>query len=186
MDYRIASYLRSTKQPDRHANPAAPACYYRSETKRQRRAKLRAVHLRQIRSLKYTAALALGLTLHAQELPQAPKPHILTVDRALYAADLTLRVMDTTSTHALFNDPCACHYEIDPIAPGGKGWGHVSLFQAGMFLAVAGSAEVLRRHHHPRIARIVMLADIADEVWAVQNNMRISTPPPAPVGHPFR
>jgi len=105
-------------------------------------------------------------------LPDAPR-RVITVNRALYSADLTLRLMDTVTTHSFLNDSCACFHEANPISPSSQGWSHIAAFQSAAFGVVAGGSSRLGRRH-PRLARTALILDIASEIYAVQNNLRRS------------
>jgi hypothetical protein len=113
-------------------------------------------------------------TAGAQE-PQHVKEqrHLKKVDFALYAAEATVRSLDLVSTHALLTAPCKCFYEADPIAPGGRDVVPQVAFHSGVSAAIIVGHRELVRHRHPRLARLLIVADIVSETWAVQNNFRL-------------
>lgn len=110
---------------------------------------------------------------HTVPAPAASSRRIPIPMRALYLADLGLRIADIVTTHRDLNNPCECMREADPIAPHGKGWAGDVAFQAGMWAAVTVGAEVLRRHRHGRLAAAGVAGDVASETWAVQHNLRL-------------
>ena len=116
------------------------------------------------------AGLACGMA-GAQEPRRIKK-----VDLVLYAADSTIRSLDIVSTHALLASPCKCFYETDPMAPGSRDVLPQAAFHYGMTAAVIVGHRMLERHHHARLARLLIVADLVSETWAVQNNFRQEEP----------
>lgn len=110
-------------------------------------------------------------------LPNAPQPNLkpktAIVDHMLTGVDVGLRWGDVLTTRQFMLNPCNCHHEINPIAPHTPGWAEQVSFQMGMALVVNGGSSWLRRKGHRKLARIVVIADIASETWALQNNLRL-------------
>jgi hypothetical protein len=117
--------------------------------------------------------LALTSTVGAQALPDAPKPHT-KLDTTLTILDFGARTADLISTRNFMANRCQCIYEIDPIAPHTRALGPQLAFTYGMFAVVTGGAYMLRKHGHRKIARALVLADIADETYADINNIRLN------------
>jgi len=109
-------------------------------------------------------------------LPNAPRPALRQPDRlnkVLWAVDMGLRTGDAITTHQFLTHPCKCFHEVDPIAPKSGGWGEQFAFQYGAGMAVGISSRWLERRGHRKLARTLLVVDIASEVWAVQNNLRL-------------
>ena len=109
--------------------------------------------------------LAIGAA-HAQS------PFKISADRALAASEFGARTLDMWSTHRALNAKCGCNYEADPLAPHGKGWGGDAAFQYGASVAINFGAIELRKHHHEKWARALLIVDMADESVATVNNVR--------------
>lgn len=119
------------------------------------------------------AAVALG-PLRAR----AQRP----VEFALDAADATIRALDAVSTHALLASPCRCFREDDPLAPHTAAFVPIAAFQAGIGAGTIEGSRRLAAHGHPRLGRLLLVADIAAETWAVQHNFRQHEPAPKAPG----
>jgi len=104
---------------------------------------------------------------------------------ALFSADATIRALDGYSTIKLLNDPCRCFHESDPIAPKGGSIAAEAAFQAGALAAVYGGAWLLNRHGHHKLARTLLMLDVASESYAVGRNLT-RTRNIAPVGTPLQ
>src|SRR5882724_9172944 len=117
----------------------------------------------------------------------APKPETFNTKFviALFSADATVRALDGYSTVKLLNDPCHCFHESDPIAPKGGSIAAEAAFQAGTLAAVYGSAWLLNRHGHHKLARTLLMLDVASESYAVGRNLT-RTRNIAPVGTPLQ
>jgi hypothetical protein len=111
--------------------------------------------------------------LGAQALPDAPKPSN-KLDRTLILLDFGARTADLVSTRNFLNNPCKCIHEVDPIAPHTASLGPQLAFQYGMFGLVTGGSQLLRKHHHTKLATALLMWDIGDEVYAVQSNVRVN------------
>ena len=132
-------------------------------------------------------ALACCLTAHAQVAAPKPAP-MVKVDWALLVADATSRALDAASTRAMLTAPCHCNYErVLPPAIAD----HAAALYAWEGAVVAAeylAARSLRRHGHPRLARLVPLADALGMLPSVVHNYRLAgqaAAPPAPVAVPF-
>src|ERR1700743_3655730 len=121
-----------------------------------------------------------------QSLPEAPHAiHRTWMDYGLTGIDTGLRIADTRTSYVLFNTPCRCFHEIDPISPKGKGIKQIAGFQIAAGLAVNAGAELLRRKNHPKWARALLVADIVSESIAVGRNASfIPSTSPAPLAAP--
>lgn len=93
-------------------------------------------------------------------------------DKILFASDATARALDWYTTDRFMNAPCKCFHERDPIAP--KTPTLVPVFQIGMTLAVGAGAIYLTRRGHRKLARTLLILDIADESVGVINNININ------------
>jgi len=112
-----------------------------------------------------------------ERLPNAPRPaqaRESRVNKALWIVDMGLRTGDAITTHNFLTHPCKCFKELDPIAPHTGGWGEQFAFQYGAGMAVGIGSRWLERRGHKKLARTLLVVDIASEVWAVQNNLRLA------------
>jgi len=136
-----------------------------------------------MKTLILTAVIVLtAASAAAQSLPDAPAARpaaskgvvgrFLTVDHALIASDGALRILDTYTSVKAFTDPCHCLHESDPLSPGSGKVLPTVAFQAGMFVLVSGGSVLLKHHHHPRLARALLILDNGSEGYAVVNNFR--------------
>lgn len=98
------------------------------------------------------------------------------VDNALYATDFTIRTIDAISTSKLLNSPCKCFVEADPMAPGAKSPAVIFVYQAAFSLGTMTTSRMLEKHHHARLARLLVIADIISESYVAQHNMRMHEP----------
>lgn len=128
--------------------------------------------------------LASATFCYSQSLPDAPSQKIspkqsLTtlevgnLDENLYRFDSLLRVGDSVTTHMFLHDPCKCFVEVDPVAPNDGRWTSIMVFQTASSSAIWSSHNLLITHGHRRIARMVLLADIISESYAVGHNAYI-------------
>jgi len=113
----------------------------------------------------------------ASILPNAPKPNLkpktAIVDHVLMGVDVGMRWGDVVTTRQFMLSECHCNHEMNPIAPHTPGWGEQVAFQMGMAAVVYEGSSWLRRRGHRKLARVLIIADIASETWAVQNNARL-------------
>jgi hypothetical protein len=117
---------------------------------------------------------ALFCALHCARSPFAVAETRL--DKGLYAADVGVRTLDATSTNRLLNSPCQCFAESDPMAPGAKSLLALVGYQYGFAFGTISASKILQTHHHPRLGRVLLAADILSEAYAVQHNMRLTPP----------
>jgi hypothetical protein len=131
--------------------------------------------------------LLLGMPLAASELPEAPTPNMdgvyLTrlaprpqkeprknlnrIDWYLLASDAGIRTLDFYSTRAALH-----RGNHEKFLPGFvvNHTASLAAFEGGMVALDYFAARKLIRHHHPRIARIVLLADFVQVApWAIHN-----------------
>lgn len=154
-----------------------------TESKRQRRAKDRAVTRRQLRKLK-TAVFVFGLTVSsfAQNAPEKPHRFFDKTNIALFSADALVRTLDAQSTRAFETNPCKCFHEEylpDSIAKSTPKMYGYSLAVSG---ALIGVAYLAHRTHHHRIERLIPIADIGYDGRLVVNNWMLTAPLPPVVG----
>lgn len=99
--------------------------------------------------------------------------------RGLSAADLSLRLLDAYTSHNLFTHPCGCYHEIDPIAPGGGGWGKQLGYQLGVAAAVQVGGRLLARRggRSARLATWLLAGDVGMEAGTVGRNFWIMSQP---------
>lgn len=137
--------------------------------------------------MKYIAKLILcvliiGYPLFAQEstakLPAIQKYNPFRVEGSpfeqhLFQADALLRLGDAITTQRTVFDGTGRFHEMDPISPGEN---HSALlaygFQLGAHVAVIQGHNLLVRHHHAKLARALVVADIVMESYTVQMNVR--------------
>src|SRR5882757_8568545 len=126
--------------------------------------------------LTYIGIIALAsTTAFSQAKPnQAPKA-ITPFTITLFSADATLRMLDGYTTVNNLNDPCHCIHETNPMAPPSASVGKQVAFQAGALAATYGTAWLLNHYHHEKLARIVLILDVANEARSVVGNYRVDT-----------
>ena len=128
-----------------------------------------------------TIALIATFTLHgkvglAQEhKPDQPAKLITPFTLSLFSADALLRGIDGYTTVKNLGNPCKCIHETNPMAPHSASVGQQVAFQAGALAATYGTAWLLNRYHHPKLARIVLMIDVANEARSVVGNYRVDT-----------
>jgi hypothetical protein len=104
-----------------------------------------------------------------QTIPDAPKRHIDRTGWTLLSADASIRALDVYSTHQMLVNG---NHEI--FLPGfiADHTSTMAAFSAGMVGVNWWAARSLERHHHPKIAHLVTMIDIAqDAPWAIHNLM---------------
>ena len=111
-----------------------------------------------------------------QARPRAPAPPFLGSrwNRALVAGDFGVRMLDAFSSW--IDRPANCRYcAPEVVLP--QAWSNslptMLVFSTTVSATVDGSARFLWRRHHPRLARIVLLSDIAGDGEAGIGNMRV-------------
>jgi hypothetical protein len=113
------------------------------------------------------AIMLAAVPLASQTLPEAPKPHFDRIDWALLASDAGARALDGYSTlkmlknnnHEKFLPAFVVH---DPPA--------LAAFEGGMLTLNYFAARNLARHHHPKLAKAVIAADVIQVYpWAIHN-----------------
>jgi len=99
--------------------------------------------------------LALAPAFSAAQLPEAPTPRL---DLALYGIDATSRVLDVVSSNQAFGR--GAHEAVLPhwIA---DNTGTFVAFEASVLTVEYIGAYELRRHGHPKLARLVPIIDAA-------------------------
>lgn len=119
------------------------------------------------------AALCFAPVAHSQQLGLSTlNPKIQGIDQNLFRADALLRVGDVITTYDFLHDPCHCFYEANPIAPSGN-TSQIVVFQAGALMVIGVVHNYLINHHHPVLARLVLIGDVASESYAVGHNIYI-------------
>lgn len=116
----------------------------------------------------FTLGLIVG---NAQEINTRKPDHFVTkFTVTLFTADAVVRSLDGYSTLKNLSNPCRCFHESNPIAPKGSSVAAEAGFQAGALALTYGSAWLLNKHHHPKMARAVMMFDIGAESYYVGRN----------------
>lgn len=94
-------------------------------------------------------------------------------EQRLFQADALLRLGDAITTQRTVFDGTNRFHEMDPIAPGQNHSVWMAYgFQLGAHVAVIQGHNLLMRHHHTKIARALVIADVAIEAYTVQMNVR--------------
>jgi hypothetical protein len=109
------------------------------------------------------------LSGHTQET-RKPDHFVTKFTVTLFTADAVVRSLDGYSTLKNLSNPCRCFHESNPIAPKGSSVAAEAGFQAGALALTYGSAWLLNKHHHPKMARAVMMFDIGAESYYVGRN----------------
>lgn len=128
-----------------------------------------------------TIALVATFTLHgkvgsAQEHgPDQPTKLITPFTLSLFSADALLRGIDGYTTVKNLGNPCKCIHETNPMAPHSASVGKQILFQGSALAATYGTAWLLNHYHHPKLARVVLMIDAANEARSVVGNYRVDT-----------
>lgn len=104
------------------------------------------------------------------QAPKAITPFTIT----LFSADAMLRVIDGYTTVNNLNDKCHCIHENNPLAPHSGSIGKQIAFQASALALTTGTAWLANRYHHPKIARAIMMIDIANETRSVVGNYQVN------------
>lgn len=113
------------------------------------------------------AVMLVAEPLVSQTLPEAPKPHLDRIDWTLLASDAGARALDGYSTlnmlkknnHEKFLPGFVVRH-----APA------LAAFEGGMLTLNYFAARKLARHHHPKLAKLVIAADVIQVYpWAIHN-----------------
>jgi hypothetical protein len=113
--------------------------------------------------------IAEALLAIVSALPQAPQPQpkFGKVDWTLIAADASVRALDVYSTHQMLKN--GYHEIVLPkfIADHTPA---MAAYSTGCVASDYMVARMLIKHHHPKLARIVVAVDASqDAYWAVHN-----------------
>lgn len=108
---------------------------------------------------------------HKPDQPKLITPFTLS----LFSADALLRGIDGYTTVKNLGNSCACVHETNPMAPHSASVGKQVAFQAGALAATYGTAWLLNHYHHPKLARSVLMLDVANEARSVVGNYRVDT-----------
>lgn len=108
------------------------------------------------RTILASLAFCLASNIHAQALPDAPTPHVLSADHIVLAYDITARVLDVVSTdqflgrggHEVIMPPTIVNHPALDLA-----------MEASVITVEQLGAHILRKHGHPRLARMVAAID---------------------------
>lgn len=131
-------------------------------------------------STSFVAILFLAvLPLAAQAPPDAPKPRLDRIDWALLATDAGARALDAYSTRKMLGNN-----NHEKFLPGfvANHTPALVVFEGGMVTLNYFAARNLVRHRHPKLAKLVIAADVIQVYpWAIHNltlpNNRKSRPP---------
>lgn len=108
------------------------------------------------RTILASFALCIAPNLHAQVLPDAPTPHVLSADHIVLAYDITARILDVVSTdqflgrggHEVIMPPTIVNHPALDLA-----------MEASVITVEQLGAHMLRKYGHPRIASMVAAID---------------------------
>lgn len=104
-------------------------------------------------------------------LKQTPNVlHLGNLHENLFRVDSLLRLGDGITTHRFLTDKCKCMHEANVFAPKDSNSAKIAAFQAGSGAILYASHSYLVKHHHTRLAIIVLAADIVSEGWSVGHN----------------
>jgi len=113
--------------------------------------------------------------LAQEHKPDQPTKLITPLTLSLFSADAVLRSLDGYTTVKNLGNPCKCVHETNPLAPHSASVGKQVAFQAGALAATYGTAWLLNHYHHPKLARVVLMIDVANEARSVVGNYRVDT-----------
>ena len=122
-----------------------------------------------------------GCTASAQALPDAPSPRILSPDHIAIAYDGMARILDVVSTNQFLGR--GGHEDILPTAV----VDHPALmvgFEAAVMGAEWFGARELRKHGHPKLARMVWMIDGSAVLATDISNFEIQRAPVIPSAAP--
>ena len=120
-----------------------------------------------MRSALLFAIILVAEPLSSQTLPEAPKPHLDRIDWALLASDAGARALDGYSTLKMLGNNN--HEKFLPAfvvnhAPA------LAAFEGGMLTLNYFAARNLASHHHAKLAKLVIAADVIQVYpWAIHN-----------------
>lgn len=123
----------------------------------------------------------------ALTLPNSPAPQPKHFDRttwALVGADASVRALDVYSTHYMLHEECMgpwgeYHCHVERVLPKFIA-NHDSAMIAYSAATVAGNiltARFLIKHGHPKMAKAVLMFDIAGDGTLAVRNMFLKPPP---------
>jgi hypothetical protein len=131
------------------------------------------------------AALIACQAAAGQTLPEAPKPHMDRTERVLLATDAASRALDVYSTHQILS--CSCGHEMflpREIADHPAAMGAVEALDVA---AVGWMAHKLEQRHKPKLAHLLTMIDIGQDLpWAIHNLFLTKTTPVAQVLLPLK
>jgi len=107
--------------------------------------------------------------------PDQPAKLITPFTLSLFSADALLRSLDGYTTVKNLGNSCACVHETNPMAPHSASVGKQILFQSSALAATYGTAWLLNHYHHPKLARVILMIDVANEARSVVGNYRVDT-----------
>jgi len=124
--------------------------------------------------MKLIFALLILCTAACAQLPDAPKSRLDRTDYALLAADASARMLDAYSTRQALSH--GNREMFLPSAIASHDW-TMYAYSGSVVVANYYAAKFLIRHRHPRIAKMVLSIDIAqDAPWAIHNLFLPSQP----------
>lgn len=114
------------------------------------------------------ALLLMAIAAHSQE-----KSKFTKIDWALLAADASARTLDTISTRMDLSAPCKCNREA--VLPGfiANHTGTMVVYSAGMVGADYLAVRMLVKHHHPRMAKALQIADFIEVTPMAVHNLTL-------------
>ena len=139
-----------------------------------------------MKTLKVLALVFLAARVYAQDLPDAPRPHLDRTQWSLLASDATMRGLDIYSTRAALSEGRRDLFLPHWIA------GHyatMTLYSGGLVYAQYWVARKLVAHRHPKFADAIMMADIVQVTPCVIDNLHAiagaAAPNQTPAGTPI-
>ena len=122
--------------------------------------------------MKLALVLFLASLPIAAQVPEAPKPQVDRVLLGEVAADAAVRALDAYST--LRFEDCTCKNR-ELILPNAiaKNAVPMAMFSAAMVGVNWYAAAKLERHHHQKLARLLLLIDTASTARTVASNLEL-------------
>jgi hypothetical protein len=102
-----------------------------------------------------------------------PAPYFRGVMVPLVAGEFTVRTLDAQSTLANLHNPCGCYREAN-VPWAAKSTMKMYGYSEGVAAAYVGASYMLHRHGHERLARGVLMFDIAYDGHDVAGNYQIA------------
>lgn len=130
---------------------------------------------RSVEMVKRALALAFVVLFLSQvgsaQLPEAPKSHLFDrTDWTLLSLDASARTLDTISTRLMLTAPCRCNHEMFLPPFIANHTAVLAVYGAGIVGVNIFAAHELKKHGHPRLAKVILAVDaVQDAPWAIHN-----------------